>query len=77
MPLRHRRKPGRFAGKHPFRPPKAAKAVTFGSGALEQVGHNRRCRASLAAGSLAMNGIIYLVGLVVIVMAILSFVGLR
>ncbi|MBA4223104.1 MAG: hypothetical protein C0458_20440 [Methylobacterium sp.] len=47
---------------------------------------SRRCRASRQprkrgiaqpAGGSAMNNIIYLVGLVVVVLAILSFLGLR
>jgi hypothetical protein len=32
---------------------------------------------SSSAGGSSMNGIIYLVGLIVVVMAILSFVGIR
>lgn len=34
-------------------------------------------RVSFLLGGLSMNGIIYLVGLVVVVLAVLSFVGLR
>jgi hypothetical protein len=38
----------------------------------------RRCAViATQAGSAAMNGVIYLVGLVVVVLAILSFFGLR
>ena len=35
------------------------------------------CRRNKREGELEMNSIVYLVGLVVIVIAILSFVGLR
>jgi hypothetical protein len=38
--------------------------------------HWPRCESG-SKSEAAMNGIIYLVGLVVVVMAILSFVGLR
>jgi hypothetical protein len=36
-----------------------------------------RCDGNATAGGSAMNNIIYLVGLVVVVLAILSFLGLR
>jgi hypothetical protein len=39
--------------------------------------HRRRCPPALNRTRQIMNSIIYLVGLVVIVLAILSFVGLR
>ena len=39
--------------------------------------HLRICKADEKAGEGTMNQIIYLVGLIVIIMAVLSFVGLR
>jgi hypothetical protein len=41
------------------------------------VRRHRECRPRTPAGAAAMNGIIYLVGLIVIIMFILSFLGLR
>lgn len=35
------------------------------------------CNGAAVAGSKVMNGIIYIVGLVVVVIAVLSFFGLR
>ena len=53
----------------------------FGAGALAEPGTLRsvlRCLAHNGTmGSNLMNGIIYLVGLVVVVLAILSFLGIR
>jgi hypothetical protein len=44
---------------------------------LPRFGRHRECRPRAPAGVGAMNGIIYLVGLIVIIMFILSFLGLR
>jgi hypothetical protein len=39
--------------------------------------HSVRLVASQGEGEVAMNGLIYLIGLIVVIMAILSFFGLR
>jgi hypothetical protein len=37
----------------------------------------RRSRNTNPAGDVSMNGLIYLIGLIVVIMAVLSFFGLR
>ena len=44
---------------------------------LDHSGSLRRSRALRAGVEEHMNGIIYLIGLIVVIMAILSFLGLR
>jgi hypothetical protein len=44
---------------------------------LESVGRGTPSRGFASQGSATMDGIIYLVGLVVVIMAILSFLGFR
>lgn len=49
----------------------------YASVLMEQEGQRFRSERSFSPEVIAMHGIVYIVGLIVIVMAILSFIGLR
>lgn len=57
--------------------PPAGEAFSFFAPCGTKHSHGRSFAAISAKGETHMNGIIYLVGLIVIIMFILSFLGLR
>jgi hypothetical protein len=59
---------------HPFRNNRMRRGEPISQGAI--LSHNNAPLRALNAWESAVNSIIYLVGLIVVVMAILSFVGL-